>query len=173
MFIILKLEEMYLKTLKSIEVEEADNKKYFLDLEASFGRNSQPIQPNCRLLEMNTTTSVPRRINIELWNTKNVSFHLNIVEKNMALGKRRQYSFAYRGPFIGIDNWHSVKTFGLSLKQTHYSYQDVETNCINYPSREFNSFKDCDEHFIFGKMQKIGVMPFWAAKNKNDVTSLK
>ena len=87
LFKILKLEEVYLKTLKSIEVETADNKKYFIDLEASFGRNSRPINPNCRLLEMNTTTSVPRRINIELWNAKNLSFHLNIVEKNMALGK--------------------------------------------------------------------------------------
>ena len=96
LFMILKLEEVYLKTLKSVEVETADNDKYFLDLEASFGRNSQSIQPNCRLLEMNSTARVPRRIKIEFWNTKNVSFHLNIVEKNMALAKRRQYSFAYR-----------------------------------------------------------------------------
>ena len=173
LFMILKLEEVYLKTLKSVKVETADNEKYFLDLEASFGRNSQPIQPNCRLLEMNTTAHVPRRIKIELWNTENVSFHLNIVETNMALAKRRQYSFAYRGPFIGIDHLHSQKSFGLSLKQSHYSDQDEETNCINYPSPKFSSFQECDEDFIFGEMKKIGVMPFWAAKDKNDVTSLK
>ena len=167
-----KLEEVYLKTLKRIRVELADSKEYILDLEASFGRNSPPILPNCRLLELNPT-GVPKRIKIELWKLENVSFHMNIVEKNMALAKRRQYSFAYRGPFIGLDNWHSQKTFGLSLKQSHYSDQDEETNCINYPSQKFSSFQECDEDFIFGEMKKIGVMPFWAAKDKKDVTSLK
>ena len=43
LFMVLKLEEVYLKTLKSVEVETADNENYFLDLEASFGRNSQSM----------------------------------------------------------------------------------------------------------------------------------
>ena len=170
---ILKLEEVYLKTLKSVKVETADNEKYFLDLEASFGRNSQSIQPNCRLLEMNPT-GVPKRIKIELWKLENVSFHMNIVEKNMALAKRRKPSFSYRGPLIGIDNnLNTITSYGLSLKQSHYSDQDKEANCINYPTKKFNSFQDCDEEFVNAEMQKIGVMPFWATKNNINVTSSK
>ena len=102
-----------------------------------------------------------------------MSFLLNIVEKNMALARRRRHSFAYRGPFIGIDSLNTIKTFGLSLKQSHYSEQDEKINCINYPSKKFDSFKECDENFTFEEMQKIGVMPFWAAKDNMNVTSSK
>ena len=167
-----KLEEVYLKTLKRIKVELADNTKFNPDLEASFGKSSPPMQPNCRLFEM-STSHVPKRIKIELLNSENVSFHLNIVEKNMALARRRQHSFAYRGPFIGIDSLNTIKTFGLSLKQSHYSEQDEKINCINYPSKKFDSFQECDENFTFEEMQKIGVMPFWAAKDNINVTSSK
>ena len=171
MFVNLRLEEVYLKTLKRIKVESAEKKEYIPDLEASFGRNSPPIQPNCRLLKTNPT-GVPKRIKIELWNIENVSFHLNIVEKNMALAKRRQPSFAYRGPLIGIDNnLNTITSYGLSLKQSHYSDQDEKTNCINYPSKIFNSFQDCDEEFVIEEVQKIGVMPFWATKGNFNLTS--
>ena len=168
----LKLEEIYLNTLKRIKIELADNTKFNPDLKASIRKSSQPIQPNCRLFEMNTS-NVPKRIKIELLNSENVLFHLKIVEKNMALARRRQHSFAYRGPFIGIDSLNTIKTFGLSLKQSHYSEQDEKINCINYPSNKFDSFKECDEHFTFEEMQKIGVMPFWAAKDNINVTSSK
>ena len=168
----LRLEEVYLKTLKRIKVESADKKEYIPDLEASFGRNSPPIQPNCRLLEMNTI-SIPKRMKIELWQTENVSFNLKILERNMALAKRRQSSFAYRGPFMGIDTLNTITSYGVSLKQSHYSDQDKEANCINYPTKKFNSFQDCDEEFVNAEMQKIGVMPFWATKGKNDVTASK
>ena len=125
----LKMEEIYLKTLKRIRVELADNTKFNPDLEASFGKSSPPMQPNCRLFEMNTS-HVPKRIKIDLLNSENVSLHLNIVEKNMALARRRQHSFAYRGPFIEIEGLNTIKTFGLSLKQSHYSEQDEKINCI-------------------------------------------
>ena len=92
----------------------------------------------------------------------------------MALARRRQHSFAYKGPFIGgVDNLYTITTFGLSLKQSHYSDQDEKANCINYPSKKYSSFQECDEDFTMKEMKKIGVMPFWAAKDKNDVTSLK
>ena len=64
----LKLEEIYLKTLKRIRVELADNTEFNPDLEASFGKSSPPMQPNCRLFEMNTS-HVPKRIKIELLNS--------------------------------------------------------------------------------------------------------
>ena len=168
----LKLEEIFLKTLKRIRVELADSKEYILDLEAFFGKNSPPLQPYCRLLDMNTT-NVPKRIKIDLLNLENVSFHLKIVERNMALARRRQYSYAYRGPFIGIDTLNKLNSYGVSLKQSYYSDQDEKANCINYPNKKFYSFQDCDEEFVKDEMQKIGVMPFWAAKDNINVTSSK
>ena len=100
---------------------------------------------------------------------------MNIVEKNMALAKRRQNSFAYNGPFLGIDNLHeaSFVDIGLRLKQSHYSDQDLETNCVNYPTKRFNSFRECDEDFTIKEIQKFGVMPFWAVRDNNNVSTLK
>ena len=162
-----------MRTVKSIKIELPDNKEFVHDLEASFGRNSPPIMPNCRLVESNTI-GVPKRIKIALWKRENISFHMNIVEKNMALAKRRLNSFAYNGPLIGLDNLDEAQSvsIGLRVKQSHYSDQDVETNCVNYPSK-FKSFRDCDENFTNGEMQKIGVMPFWAMKGNTNLTKSK
>ena len=174
MFSLLRLEEVYLKTVKKIRIESADKKESTHDLEAFFGRNSLPILPNCRLVELNTT-GVPKRIKIEFCKKENVSFFMNIVEKNIALRKRSTQSYAYNGPFLGIDNLYETGfiAIGLSVKQSHYSDQDVETNCVNYPTKQFKSFRDCDEDFINREMQKNDVMPFWAIKENNNVTTSK
>ena len=173
----LRLEEVYLKTVKRIRIESSNGNEFALNLETLFGRNSPQILPNCRLVELNTTntTGVPKRIKIELLKTENVSFHMKIVEKNTALAKRLEMSYAYNGPFLGIDNLKEAKSlfFGLRLKQSHYSEQDVEANCVDYPTKRFKSYRECDEDFIIKEMQKIGVMPFWAAKDKLNVTASK
>ena len=174
MFAMLRLEEVYLKTVKMISFVSSDNKEVVHDSEASFGGNSPPIQPNCKLVELNTT-EVPKNIGIHLYKTENMSFHMNIVEKNMALTRRRQNSFAYNGPFLEIDNLQENVhvEIGLRVKQSLYSDQDVKTNCVNYPTRRFKSFRDCDEDFTIVEMQKIGVMPFWAVKGNNNVSISK
>lgn len=174
MFAVLRLEEVYLRTVKKISFVSSDNKKVVHDSEASFGKNSLPIHPNCRLVELNTT-AVPKNIGIHLNKIENISFHMNIVEQNMALERRRQNSFSYNGPFIEIDNLQEnvyVK-IGLRVKQSLYSDKDIKINCVNYPTKIFKSFRDCDEDFTFVEMQKLGVMPFWAVKGNNNVSISK
>ena len=169
MFSKLRLEELYLKTVKKIRIESSDNKEFVHDLKASFGIDSGPLLPNCRLLEFNTI-GVPETIKIDFWQTENVSFYMSIVEKNMALAKRRQKPFAYNGPLIGQDSLHETKHVGIGLrvKQSHFSDQDEEANCVNYPTEIYKSFRDCDEDFIAMEMQKIGVRAFWATKGDNN-----
>ena len=154
MFAMLRLEEVYLKTVKMISFVSSDNKEVVHDSEASFGGNSPPIQPNCKLVELNTT-EVPKNIGIHLYKTENMSFHMNIVEKNMALARRHHNSYAYNGPFLEIDNLHKAShaVIGLRVKQSHYSDQDIETNCVNYPSEKFDYYRDCDEKFTMEEMQ--------------------
>ena len=175
MFSMLKLEEVYLKTVKGINwIDSSDNKIYSQDLESTFKRNFPPIFPNCRLLELNTT-GMPTNIQINLRKTENVSFQMNIVEKNMALARRRQNSFAYYGPFLRIDNLQETSNveIGLNVKQSHYSDQDVKANCVNYPTKRFESFRECDEDYTNKEMQKLGIMPFWAVRGNNNVSKSK
>ena len=79
------------------------------------------------------------------------------------------------GPFLGIDNLNeaSLVAIGLRVKQSHYSDQDVEKKCVNYPTKKFKSFTECDEDFVLGEMPKVGVMPFWAIKRNNNITKTK
>ena len=170
----LKLEEVYLKTVKGIRIDSSDNKTISLDLKTYFGRTSPPLIPNCRLLELNTN-GVPKKLIIELRKMENMSFHMNIVERNMALTRRNQNSYAYNGPFLGIENLHKtgIVVFGLRVKQSHYSDKDVKTNCVNYPTTRFQSFRECDEGFTHEEMHKNGIMPFWAVKGKNNVSKSK
>ena len=174
LFSMLKLEEVYLKTVKDIRIVSSNNKTIFLDLEASFEKDSPPLIPNCRLLELNTN-GVPKIIRIDLRKTENVSFHMNIVEKNMALKRRNQNSYAYNGPFLEIDNLHETGNvvIGLRVKQSHYSDKDVKTNCVNYPTTRFKSFRECDEDFTHEEMHKTGIMPFWAVQGNNNVSKSK
>ena len=174
MFSMLKLEEVYLKEMEINWIDSSDNKKMSQDLKATFKRNSPPIFPNCRLVDLNTT-KMPNNIQINLRKTENVSFHMNIVEKNMALARRSQNSYAYNGPFLGIDNLQETSNvkIGLNVKQSHYSDKDVKTNCVNYPTKRFESFRECDEDYTNKEMQKLGVMPFWAIKGNNNVSASK
>ena len=43
---------------------------------------------------------------------------------------------------------------------------------VEYPTKEFKSFHDCDEHYVYQEMkQKYNLMPFWAAKNIDEITN--
>ena len=164
---ILNMEEVYLNTTKSIKIYKYTSKNpEEVHLENHFERIYSPIHPNCIILEMNTS-AVPSLIKIALNNSEKVSFQMDIVEKNMGLTKRRIESYAYSGPTIKLDKLDSKGlAIGLSLKQTYYSEQDKETNCIIYPNKTFKSFKDCDEHFIINEMKKLDIMSFWAINNQ-------
>ena len=52
--------------------------------------------------------------------------------------------------------------------------EDSSKNCVNYPTGEFKSYTHCDEEFVYNMFQSdIGLMPFWVAKHREEVTYLK
>ena len=169
-FSMLKMEELYLKTVKIKFASLEKSGDIMVDQEKSLG---YPILPDCRLLDIKTPC-VPQRITFNLRNTENVSFHIKIVEKNQVLTKRGQDSYAYNGPLPKMVKIESeTLEIGLRLKQNYYSDQDKSANCINYPNMRFQSFKDCDEYFITEEMKKFNVMPYWATDDKTKITKSK
>ena len=44
------------------------------------------------------------------------------------------------------------------------------TGCVNYPSRQFNSYRDCDNHFLSLVSQNLNINTFWAAADLSEVT---
>ena len=56
-------------------------------------------------------------------------------------------------------------TFGLVhifIRQKMLSPEDPSSNCVNYPTKQFNSFNDCYVDYIG---RGLPAHPFWTAPN--------
>ena len=75
-------------------------------------------------------------------------------------------SKAYTGAKLSVadlsQTWN--KKFLLTIQQTTLS------NCVEYPSSQFSSYKECDDAFLSEVCQSLNVTPFWAAANLSHVT---
>ena len=45
-------------------------------------------------------------------------------------------------------------------------------NCRNYPTEDFETFRDCDAQFVRREVDKMGVVPFWATQDLTEVTNI-
>ena len=62
----------------------------------------------------------------------------------------------------------------VSLEQFLDSEDDASKQCQNYPDKNFESYKECDEDFVYKIVtNKYNVVPFWATNNLTEVTSRK
>ena len=53
-----------------------------------------------------------------------------------------------------------------SFSQLELSPDDVNSNCVNYPTKIFSSYADCDEDFL-RKGMPDGLVPFWILPMEN------
>ena len=53
-----------------------------------------------------------------------------------------------------------------SFSQLEMSPDDVNSNCVNYPTEIFASYSDCDEDFL-RKGMPDGLVPFWILPMEN------
>ena len=81
----------------------------------------------------------------------------------------------YSGPSMELKNLASPTeiSYVQSISITKDSELDENIKCKNYPFGHFNSYKDCDDQFIYDEVLKSGLMPFWATENYNTVTKQK
>ena len=57
--------------------------------------------------------------------------------------------------------WSSYSTVSRQFK---HSPIDITSNCVNYPTEQFESYKDCDEDFMRRTLPD-GLVPFWMVDN--------
>ena len=53
-----------------------------------------------------------------------------------------------------------------SFSQLEMSPDDVNSNCVNYPTKIFASYADCDQEFLRDGMPD-GLVPFWILPMEN------
>ena len=138
--------------------------------------------PSCQLVDLNKIIEkermTPHFILIFFKKVENVGISIKIVDRNRALRKRGLRSTQaknYEGDNVNVDDLldPTYKSFFLTLSQIIYLEKESGINCRNYPNVEFNSYQECDERFVYNEMKnKHKIMPFWAAKTLDEVTTL-
>ena len=121
-------------------------------------------------------SSPPDRIVLNLKYNPMFEVSVLIEDRMKALRRRlsKSNSLDYFGPPIETKRLSpKIYRFILSVAQTMELEEDPGSMCINYPTKTFPSFHDCDENFVYQEMrQKYNLMPFWAAKSLDEVTKL-
>ena len=56
------------------------------------------------------------------------------------------------------------------FSQEEYSPEDPANPCVNYPTKEYDSYTDCDDHFVRRSLPP-GLNPFWAVYNLSQATN--
>ena len=56
------------------------------------------------------------------------------------------------------------------ISQEEYAPEDPANPCVNYPTEEFESYADCDDHFVRSFLPP-GLKPLWAVDNITEATN--
>ena len=77
---------------------------------------------------------------------------------------------SYSGAEIALENTDvsMVKKYVLAFEQWHYTPE--VRSCVDYPNEKYQSYEECDQEFVKQRTKDIGVIPFWATDNFEDVT---
>ena len=59
----------------------------------------------------------------------------------------------------------------FKISQEEYSPEDPANPCVNYPTEEYESYADCDDHFVKISLSP-GLKPFWTVENISEATDI-
>ena len=62
-----------------------------------------------------------------------------------------------------------INNAAFVISQEEYSPEDPTNPCVNYPTEEYQSYADCDDHFVRSFLPP-GLKPFWTVDNISDAT---
>ena len=60
--------------------------------------------------------------------------------------------------------------FYVTFSQEEYSPEDPANPCVNYPTEEYESYAECDDHFVRRSLPP-GLKPFWTVNNISEATN--
>ena len=58
----------------------------------------------------------------------------------------------------------------IIYSQEEYSPEDPANPCVNYPTKEYESYAECDDHFVRRSLPP-GLKPFWIVDNISEATN--
>ena len=135
--------------------------------------------PSCQIVDIslywNTTENILQQIIFFFNQVQDFRATITIVDRQKALFKRFLKSGnIYDGAPMEIEDLSDPewRENFVSISQTFYQENSDGVNCRNYPTDHFVNYSICDESFVYDEMKNVHqIMPFWAAKNNNEVTN--
>ena len=137
------------------------------------------IFPGCQNLQLLSKLELkrlrPKQIQIDFYKVDNLGVSLFLEDARKALRKRSITSnrLDYDGPFMEIENLKEPKRqkFVISIEQTINLESDPDKRCKNYPVGHYESYRECDEDYVYDFMKSQNhMMPFWATQSIDQVT---
>ena len=172
--------------VQSIQVFTVDNeiheRYYQVIMGTKISWSKFPIYPNCEALDLagyirtpNKTSIRIEQIKFKIWGADQYAFFLYPLDKNRALTKRMfvRNMLSYSGSIIGNQLKGFTKNMRVALRitQNKYEEEDKTNPCSEYPNEEFQSYRECDENFVYRALTtKHNLLPFWATDNMSEVT---
>ena len=165
--------------VKSIYVAD-ENQKWFILYGTNITWSLHPQYPACQVVNLNDyidfSKIVPSYVEFYFNNIPNLAVSIKIEDIRKSLPKRPLISNSndYDGVPLHIENLTSGQfyDFSLTLSETISLEEDSGKNCKKYPTEKFASYKECDMEYVYNEMKnKYRIMPFWAAKNLEEVTN--
>ena len=138
-----------------------------------------PQYPNCQFFDptryWNLKNISTQSVKLYFFKRENESVSIHVEDKRRALEKRtlKSQTTSQEGTemFIQNSNLGEYRRYYLSISQTRNLEMDPGVNCKNYPLDKFSCYQDCDESFVYNLMRDYyKIMPFWAARNLDEVT---
>ena len=138
-----------------------------------------PTYPMCYTVDLKDYFSsfTPLQIFFNFKKLTNFSINFMIEERNKKMTRALKFLLEnYSGPTIRFENLETteIKKVLLTLSQTIRTEKDRKKPCVDYPTKQYSSYGECDRSYIFEKVwQDYGLIPFWTAKSWDNVTKLK
>lgn len=157
-------------------IRSSSGKKETKEFQGS--NTSWPQYPACFTLDPNDYFDfIPFYIALNFYRVQNLAITVEVVDLHKSLTKRSLISdsFDYEGEKLRIDlSTIQSKFYALTLSQKIYLEADEGKNCKNYPNKEFASYRECDENFVYNEIKEhYKMMPFWAAKSFEEITAIE
>ena len=120
----------------------------------------------------------PQEVQIYLGNVENLGVSLHFIDKSRSLTRTLLNNYlAYTGPPMKItdliiDTSEELHVI-LKLSQNIRTEEDPESQCKNYPFKNFMNYNECDQTYLQNLLQQeIGITPFWATQDLKNVTKI-
>ena len=161
--------------VSAILVYKGDNATKVI-LDASVLKLSRPNHPNnCRELDL-LKLGIRNVRQVKFWFNRGAVLKIDMEDRALALPRAKKVNnFNVIGPTISINNIerHVYKYYFVGLHQDVFLEKDPANECANYPTREYNSYENCDSKFVIRFLEENfskGFFPIWVTDAEENVT---